>query len=160
FSRVKVHADAAAAASARQLGARAYTLGPHVVFGAHEYAPTTESGCRLLAHELTHTLQQPDSPRPDVSGVELGRAGDRWEREAAAASSEVGAHTPGAPLRVTPTGPRLQRQASPEVEAELEAVTPQEAQQLRSRGIELPRVSPQAADPRNHSDYIDRRMNA
>lgn len=58
FSRVRIHADTAAAASARMLGARAYTSGYDIVFGAGHYAPRTSPGRRLLAHELTHVLQQ------------------------------------------------------------------------------------------------------
>jgi hypothetical protein len=58
FSRVRVHADAPAAQSARALGARAYTLGQDVVLGGGQYAPETKEGRRLLAHELTHVVQQ------------------------------------------------------------------------------------------------------
>lgn len=58
FSRVQVHADEKAADSARAVGARAYTFGQHVVFGAGEYQPASQAGRRLLAHELTHVTQQ------------------------------------------------------------------------------------------------------
>ncbi|MBN8923568.1 MAG: hypothetical protein BGP10_06165 [Rhodanobacter sp. 68-29] len=58
FSRVRVHTDDAAAASAQELGARAYTVGEHIAFARGEYAPGTAAGRQLLAHELTHTLQQ------------------------------------------------------------------------------------------------------
>lgn len=69
FSRVRVHTDARATESAQALDARAYTLGQHVVFGAGEYAPRTDAGKRLLAHELTHTVQQGAAPvRRDFDG--------------------------------------------------------------------------------------------
>ena len=58
FSQVRVHADAQSAASARQIYAHAYTSGNHIVFGAGRYAPATLEGRRLLAHELTHVVQQ------------------------------------------------------------------------------------------------------
>ena len=58
FSKVRVHAHGAAGQSAQSVNARAYTLGDHVVFGAGHYAPETSDGRRLLAHELTHVLQQ------------------------------------------------------------------------------------------------------
>lgn len=58
FGRVRVHTDSLAAESARAVAARAYTVGEHVTFAAGEYAPGTASGRSLLAHELTHTLQQ------------------------------------------------------------------------------------------------------
>lgn len=60
FSRVKVHSDARAAASADSISARAYTYGRDVVFGAGQYAPETITGKQLLAHELAHVIQQGD----------------------------------------------------------------------------------------------------
>ena len=61
FGQVRVHSDAVSAASARQLGARAYTVGSDLVFGADQFSPQTFTGRRLLAHELVHTLQQGSS---------------------------------------------------------------------------------------------------
>jgi uncharacterized protein DUF4157 len=58
FSQVRVHADGEAAAAARAMQARAYTIGPDIVFGSGQYAPGTEEGSRLLAHELVHVVQQ------------------------------------------------------------------------------------------------------
>jgi Domain of unknown function (DUF4157) len=58
FSHMRVHADAQAAESARSVNALAYTVGQHVVFGAGQYEPETSKGKRLLAHELTHVVQQ------------------------------------------------------------------------------------------------------
>jgi hypothetical protein len=58
LSRVRIHADDRAAASARAINAAAYTVGNHVVFGDGRYAPHTRAGRRLLAHELTHVGQQ------------------------------------------------------------------------------------------------------
>lgn len=58
FSRVRVHTDAAAARSARAMHADAYTVGRDVVFEQGQYAPSTLAGKQLLAHELTHVVQQ------------------------------------------------------------------------------------------------------
>jgi hypothetical protein len=58
FGGVRIHADAAAADLAGSLKARAFTLGGAIVFGRGEYAPGSTSGRRLLAHELTHAVQQ------------------------------------------------------------------------------------------------------
>jgi len=57
FSRVRVHTDAEAAQAAQAVNARAYTVGGDVVFGAGQYAPKTMVGQRLIAHELTHVVQ-------------------------------------------------------------------------------------------------------
>jgi Domain of unknown function (DUF4157) len=58
FSDVRVHSGAAAQQSARDVNANAYTVGNNIVFGAGHYIPTTHQGKRLLAHELTHVVQQ------------------------------------------------------------------------------------------------------
>ena len=58
FSQVRVHADKAAAASARDVDALAYTLGQDIVFAAGHYAPHHAAGRQLLAHELVHVVQQ------------------------------------------------------------------------------------------------------
>ena len=58
FSRVRVHADAQAADSARAVSALAYTVGNHVVFATGRYAPQSVAGDHLLAHELAHVVQQ------------------------------------------------------------------------------------------------------
>lgn len=58
FGAVRVHSDASADAAAKGVNALAFTLGRDVVFRSDQYAPHTESGRRLLAHELTHVVQQ------------------------------------------------------------------------------------------------------
>ena len=58
FSQVRIHTDSQAANSAKALNAKAYTFGQNVIFGAGRYAPGTHDGKRLLAHELTHVVQQ------------------------------------------------------------------------------------------------------
>ena len=64
FGDVRVHDGADAAESARSLGARAYTWGREIVFGAGEYLPGAGNGSRLLAHELAHVVQQ--GPKPTL----------------------------------------------------------------------------------------------
>ncbi len=58
FGSVRVHTDTRAAESAAVVRARAYTAGPHIVFNAGRYQPGSAAGRRLLAHELTHVVQQ------------------------------------------------------------------------------------------------------
>ena len=58
FSKVRVYTGSAAQQSSRALNARAYTIGSNIVFGPGHFAPHTEPGRRLLAHELTHVIQQ------------------------------------------------------------------------------------------------------
>ena len=58
FANVRIHADESAARSARDINARAYTVGNHIVFAQGGYAPGTDEGRRLIAHELAHVAQQ------------------------------------------------------------------------------------------------------
>jgi hypothetical protein len=58
FSKVKIHSDNGAAQMNRELNARAFTVGNDIYFNQGEYQPQTAKGRHLLAHELTHTLQQ------------------------------------------------------------------------------------------------------
>ncbi len=58
FSQVRVHTDARSAASAQQLNAQAFTQGQNIFFAPGRYQPNTQGGQQLLAHELTHTVQQ------------------------------------------------------------------------------------------------------
>jgi hypothetical protein len=71
FSKVRVHADSAAAESARTVGAFAYTVGNELVFAQDQYKPGTGVGQALIAHELAHTVQQQnrkqDSAQEDVA---------------------------------------------------------------------------------------------
>jgi hypothetical protein len=62
FSQVRVHTDSRAVQTARALNAQAYTTGNNIVFNNSQYAPGTNQGKRLLAHELTHVVQQKKSP--------------------------------------------------------------------------------------------------
>lgn len=82
FSRVRVHADAAAASSARSAAAMAYTVGHEITFGAGMYNPKSQSGKRLLAHELTHIVQQENPSRRSAHE-------SQYESEAAHASDRA-----------------------------------------------------------------------
>jgi hypothetical protein len=78
FGKVRVHADARAAEAASSIDARAFTSDRSVVFGGGAYAPQTESGRRLLAHELTHVVQQGSVYLKDG----MGHGGAAHERQA------------------------------------------------------------------------------
>ena len=77
LSHVRIHRDAAAAESASSLGARAYTLGDHIAFASGRWAPGTEAGDRLIAHELTHVLQQDSPGRMAAGPIRRDRAGEQ-----------------------------------------------------------------------------------
>ncbi len=58
FSEVRIHTGMDAEQSAQEISAHAYTVGRNIVFGAGQFAPSSQQGKRLLAHELTHVVQQ------------------------------------------------------------------------------------------------------
>jgi hypothetical protein len=68
FGKVRVHTDQRAASSARAIHALAYTYGERIIFGADQYRPNTTSGRHLLAHELTHVVQQAQRPTGVIHG--------------------------------------------------------------------------------------------
>lgn len=69
FSSVRLHTGAGAAQLARSINAKAFTIGRHVAFGSGQYSPETVTGQRLLAHELTHVVQQSGRPASGASTV-------------------------------------------------------------------------------------------
>lgn len=93
FSDVRIHNDAAARASAAEVGAHAYTSGSHVVIG--------DGGAdkHTLAHELTHVIQQRQGPvagADNGSGLKVSDPSDRFEREAEANAARAMAAGPPA----------------------------------------------------------------
>jgi uncharacterized protein DUF4157 len=81
FGQVRVHTDAEAAGSARAIRAQAYTFGSHIVMGAGRYQPGTPAGSRLLAHELTHVVQQSGAPA-SATPTTISDPADAAERQA------------------------------------------------------------------------------
>lgn len=88
FSAVRVHTDERAADSAVSVNARAYAVGSHLVFAPGQYTTSTVAGKELLAHELTHVVQQA-AVSADTAPTEISAPSDPYEREAAGAAREV-----------------------------------------------------------------------
>ncbi len=72
FSNVRLHHDSESEESASSIQAKAYTLGNNIVFGAGQFAPENSSGKLLLAHELTHVIQQRHASLLNEKGVSRG----------------------------------------------------------------------------------------
>jgi hypothetical protein len=88
FGHVRVHTDGRAAESARAVNALAYTVGSDIVFAGGQYSPASAGGMRLLAHEMTHVVQQSAGGGP--SRIQFaGRESDRYEAEADAVADRV-----------------------------------------------------------------------
>ena len=106
FGDVRVHDDGRAAASARAVDALAYASGRDIVFAAGRYDPASPRGLRLLAHELTHVVQQ----RAGLAPARAGRTDDLAEREAERNAERL--HT-REPMRFDMRAPAMARQPAP-----------------------------------------------
>ena len=109
FSGVRVHTDSGAAESARAVSAQAFTVGRNVVFGAGRFAPDTNEGQRLLAHELMHVVQQTDGTHSQPTSAGIAPSGSSAEHEADAAAESVVTQQPVHGL-ATAAAPQLHRQ--------------------------------------------------
>ncbi len=107
FADVRLHTDASATRTATKLAARAYTRGRDIYFGAGQYAPQTREGQELLAHELTHTVQQSRADSDRQSTERVVPANDPSEREAESASRQVVAGGTAALAATAPAGIQL-----------------------------------------------------
>ncbi len=111
FGGVRVHTGEAAAASARSVQAQAYTVGDDVIL-SDGVDPTSTTGQRTLAHELTHVVQQRAGEVDGTSaagGIRVSDPGDRFEQEAERVADRV-TSGPTEAQAVSAAGPGVQRQ--------------------------------------------------
>jgi len=120
FSDVRVHNDARAHESAQSVNAHAYTVGSNVVFQRDKYDPGSAAGKTMLAHELTHVVQQRSGPVDGSSaagGIKVSDPSDRFEREASANADRVmAAPAPAATAQLSASSAAVQRDEAPEEE--------------------------------------------
>jgi hypothetical protein len=107
---VRVHTDAKAAESAQAVNALAYTVGHNVVFGLGQYAPHTREGQHLLAHELTHTIQQRTALARTVMPLGMTHPAEVIECEAQRTANAVMVEE--APERISSAPPQVARQGT------------------------------------------------
>jgi Domain of unknown function (DUF4157) len=92
FGDVRVHTDRAAHDSAKSINAQAYTVGSDIVFQRDKYDPASAPGKHMLAHELTHVVQQRNGPVDGTDaggGFRISDPSDRFEREAVVNADRV-----------------------------------------------------------------------
>lgn len=100
FSQVRIHTDARASTAARSINALAFTVGNDIAFAPGQYQPGSASGRELLAHELTHTIQQSGG----VQRVQRDEAPDASAAPAPGADSSAAPAAPGQPTIEELTG--------------------------------------------------------
>jgi hypothetical protein len=110
FSGVRVHTDARAAESARAVNALAYTVGQDLAFSHGQYEPGSQDGKRLLAHELTHVVQQSEAPQQ--AAVMLRQSSGSGSAPSSSLASATVFH-PGVSHGHTPSGKWADVQANP-----------------------------------------------
>jgi hypothetical protein len=113
FGQVRVHTDSRADGLSRDLSARAFTTGSDIFFRQGAYAPETSGGGELLAHELTHVVQQTGGLRTKLT---VNAPGDSYEHEADQVAREV-------VQRQSEDDEDVQMQPAPEEEEERPPVT-------------------------------------
>ncbi|MFS0518432.1 DUF4157 domain-containing protein [Nostoc sp. UIC 10607] len=137
FSQVQVHTDSKAAESVRAVNALAYTVGKNIVFGTGQYAPTTDEGKQLLAHELTHVVQQQETTiQPKLI---LGSPNSLQEQEADDMARKAMSELTEQTLSLqTPSTSVLQRQMDFDEETEEEIVASVDENDLDVRDGDSP----------------------
>lgn len=118
FGDVRVHTGGAAHESARSVNAHAYTVGSNIVFQRDTYDPASHSGRHMLAHELTHVVQQRSGPVDGADaggGVKVSDPSDRFEREASANADRL--LSSPTPATASPAAPAVQRCADDDAPA-------------------------------------------
>jgi hypothetical protein len=107
FTQVRVHTSPQAAKLARTVNARAYTIGNNMVFDEGQYAPETNIGRRLLAHELTHVVQQTSAHR-GISDITIWPQ-DRFQEQEALRASQSALRPSADKIGATPATESIQR---------------------------------------------------
>ena len=133
FRSVRVHADSKAAESARAVNALAYTVGRDVVFGAGQFSPTSTAGRKLIAHELTHVVQQQGASTSIPDELQIGSPSDASELEAAAAPDKFVSLGSLAGSAATRARQQVSRQINP-----MEERAPLSRESRRHAGSPLP----------------------
>ncbi len=137
FGDVRVHDDSAAHESAQAVNAHAYTVGSNIVFQRDKYDPSSDGGRTMLAHELTHVVQQRSGPvdgTPSAGGIKVSDPSDRFERDAAANAERVMSAPPeAAPTNVAAPAPAIQRDVDEDAPVQ-RAEAPEEEEEETAQG--------------------------
>lgn len=109
FGGVRVHTDGEAHALNEQLNAKAFTTGPDIFFRGGAYSPQSSAGQELIAHELTHVVQQASGAVDGGgAGMRVNAPGDRFEQEADAVARQVSSGAPAVQRQSLPEEDELQ----------------------------------------------------
>jgi hypothetical protein len=122
FNQVRVHTNPESDALNREIGAKAFTTGPDIYFRQGAYDPASTAGQELLAHEMTHVVQQGSGTVDGGGAMTVNAPGDAYEQEADAVAKAVTSASPpsaGIQRQEEDEDDRLQMQPSEEDEEDL-----------------------------------------
>ncbi|RYP83283.1 DUF4157 domain-containing protein [Nocardioides guangzhouensis] len=161
FGDVRVHDDSAAHRSAQSVNAHAYTVGSNIVFQRDKYDPGSDSGRTMLAHELTHVVQQRSGPvegTPTAGGIRVSDPSDRFEREAAANADRVmsaSAAAEPAPPAPAPAA-SVQRDASEEAPPVQRQEAEEEKEEETAQGTFVQRAGEEEEEETAQGSFVQR----
>jgi hypothetical protein len=138
FSDVRIHTSVESDALNRQLGARAFTTGQDIFFREGAYQPGSSAGQELLAHELTHVVQQGSGPVSGAGGrMQVNAPGDAFEQQADAVAHAMAA-PPGAAAGVQRQEEEEEEevQTKPENNVQMQAVPEEEEETVQRQELE------------------------
>lgn len=148
FASVRVHDDATANQAARDIGAAAFTHRQDIYFASGRFQPEIPEGKKLLAHELTHTLQQSNSTNAPLARSAVGQPGTSRNRETTGGvKREFTRHTIASSV-LTSGGAQIQRSPNGEVSSPVEPV---QAPEKKADPLAAP-VLPMNVDVVTHRD--------
>lgn len=132
FSRVRIHTDEQAAEAANALHSRAFTVGHHIAFSRGSWAPRNQAGQSLIAHELSHVVQQETAYNADIEALSISSPEDPGERHAEimSSSAELASGVSSQPMTRLSV---MQIQRAPEDEEESEDDPSERSRQSRPR---------------------------
>jgi hypothetical protein len=161
FSGVRVHTDGHASDSARSVNAHAYTVGNDIVFGGGRYDPSSPSGQRTIAHELTHVVQQRSGPvdgTPAAGGIRLSHPADRFEQAAERNAERLMAAPPATPAPAPQ--PTAQREAADDSEEQAQRMVVQrqgpEEEEETAQGTFVQREGPEEEEETAQGMFVQR----
>ena len=152
FENVRIHTDTQADQLSKNFNATAFTTGTDVFFREGAYNPNTRDGMHLLAHELTHTIQQSQGPvsgTPNEDGISISDPNDSFEIAAEQTANTI--MNSSAPSSNAPATEAVQREANPEEDEQL---------QLKPTSSTLPTLQRETAPEEEEEIQTKRDSNA
>ena len=155
FSDVRVHNDGKATESAKAVNAHAYTVGTNVVFQSDKYAPETQSGQKMLAHELTHVVQQKAGPvdgTPAGGGLNISHPSDPFEQAAERSAEQAMSGGAAGPQSAVPAQASSVQRAGEEDQVQMSTIQREAAPEEDEQDVQTSAIQREAAPEEDEQD--------